>query len=107
VLLAIRTFVLGAGRERVGPVELAGYALGYVVFVLALSLVAIWVALKLFDRLTPGFVTDDEVRKGNVAAGLVMGGVIVIVGLFMQEGIAALTRNLVPEPALGELKVLR
>lgn len=101
-----RSFFL-AGREDLSIFQLAGYAICWVALVLALSLFAMWLALRLFDRLTPGIDELDEVRKGNTAVALLMAGVIAIVSVSMQEGISTLSHTLVPQTALGELKIMK
>ena len=101
-----RTFFL-AGREDLSLWQLAGYSLSWIVLVMALSLLAIWVALRLFDRLTPGVDELEEIRKGNVAVALLMAGVIAVVAVSTQEGISALSKTLVPKTPLGELKIMK
>jgi uncharacterized membrane protein YjfL (UPF0719 family) len=101
-----RSFFLH-GREDLSAAQLGLYGLCWVLLVLALSLFSMWLALRLFDRLTPGLDELDEVRKGNVAVAVLMAGVIAIVSVSMQEGISTLSRTLVPRTPLGELKMMR
>jgi uncharacterized membrane protein YjfL (UPF0719 family) len=101
-----RAFFL-AGREDLSLLQLAGYSICWVALVLALSLFSMWLALRLFDKLTPGIDELEEVRKGNTAVALLMAGVIAIVSVSMQEGISTLSHTLVPHTPLGELKIMR
>jgi uncharacterized membrane protein YjfL (UPF0719 family) len=101
-----RSFFL-AGREDLSLLQLAGYSICWVALVLALSLFSMWLALRLFDKLTPGIDELEEVRKGNTAVALLMAGVIAIVSVSMQEGISTLSHTLVPHTPLGELKIMR
>ena len=101
-----RSFFLH-GREDLSALQLAFYGLCWVALVLALSLFSMWLALRLFDKLTPGIDELEEVRKGNVAVAVLMAGVIAIVAVSMQEGISTLSRTLAPRTPLGELKIMR
>ncbi len=101
-----RSFFL-AGREDLSLFQLAGYAVCWVVLVLALSLFSMWLALRLFDKLTPGIDELEEIRKGNTAVAVLMAGVIAIVSVSMQEGISTLSHTLVPRTPLGELKIMK
>ena len=101
-----RSFFLN-GREDLSIVQLGGYAVCWIALVLALSLFAMWLALRLFGKLTPDIDELAEVRKGNVAVAVLMAGVIAIVSVSMQEGISTLSHTLVPRTPLGELKLMR
>jgi uncharacterized membrane protein YjfL (UPF0719 family) len=101
-----RSFFL-AGRQDLSLGQLALYSAAWLVLVLALSLLAMWVALRLFDKLTPGLDEVEEVRKGNVAVAILMAGVVAIVAVSVQQGISALSRTLVPRTPLGELRIMK
>jgi uncharacterized membrane protein YjfL (UPF0719 family) len=107
VVHVFRVYMMGSDQQGISLGALVAYAAFYIVFVFALALVTLWLAIRLFDRLTPGVDEFAEIRRGNVAVALMMAGVILVVTLFMQEGIAALSRGLVPETSLGELKIMR
>lgn len=43
--------------------------------------VSLGVVIKIFDIFTPGLNEVEELRKGNVAVGIVLGAVVVATGL--------------------------
>ncbi len=54
----------------------------YAIFGAALTIVFMAVAFRVFDWLTP-FDTHDELARGNVAVGIVVGSIFVGVGIAM------------------------
>ena len=54
----------------------------YAVLGVALAIVSMAVAFRVFNRLTP-FAAHDELAKGNVAVGIVVGSIFVAVGIAM------------------------
>ena len=59
---------------------IVGINLGYAVVGVALAILALRVAYRLIDRLTP-FETGEELRAGNISVGMVVAGIFVAVGL--------------------------
>jgi uncharacterized membrane protein YjfL (UPF0719 family) len=62
---------------------------------LALAMKAVQVAMSMFDKLTPGVDEWEEMKKGNVAIGLLMAAVIYSVANVIGSGVSALTAALV------------
>ena len=58
----------------------------YAILGAVLTIVFMAVAFRVFNRLTP-FDTHDELAKGNVAVGIVVGSIFVGVGVAMGLGI--------------------
>ena len=59
-----------------------------------LSVVVIYLALNIFDKLTKGIDEFEEIRKGNVAVALEMAGVIISTALIVQSGVLGITSSL-------------
>jgi len=81
------------------------YAL-YFVVVLALAVVGIGLAVRVFVRLTRDLDEMAEIRANNVAVALTVGAVIVVLALFLSQGVASLLSALVPYPALGSIEIM-
>jgi uncharacterized membrane protein YjfL (UPF0719 family) len=60
-----------------------------------LAIGAIYLALKVLDKLTKGIEEFEELKKGNVAVALEMAGVIIAVALVIQTGISGITTALI------------
>lgn len=90
------------------PWQLGLYALAHLGLAFSLLIVAVSFSLRLFGRLARGkMVLGRELERGNVAVGLILAGVVFVVSLYIGDGIHALAKALVPEPAVARLRVMR
>ena len=62
---------------------------------IVLAIAAIYLALNILDKLTKGVDEFEEIKKGNVAVALMMGGVIIAVAVIIQSGVLGITAALV------------
>jgi uncharacterized membrane protein YjfL (UPF0719 family) len=62
---------------------------------IVLAIAAIYLALNILDKLTKGVEEFEEIKKGNVAVALEMGGVIIAVAVIVQSGVIGITASLV------------
>jgi uncharacterized membrane protein YjfL (UPF0719 family) len=97
---------VGVTSEGHGIVKLAAYAVGHLFFGFLLAVGCVQFAMKFFSRLNNDINEIEQIQKGNLAVAVIMGSVIVIVALFMEEGVSALTKSLIPQPELGELRIM-
>ena len=61
---------------------------------IVLAVGAIYLALYILDKLTKGIEEFEEIKKGNVAVALMMGGVIIAVAVIIQSGVLGITAAL-------------
>jgi uncharacterized membrane protein YjfL (UPF0719 family) len=62
---------------------------------IVLAVGAIYLALYILDKLTKGVEEFEEIKKGNVAVALEMGGVIIAVAVIIQSGVIGITAALI------------
>jgi uncharacterized membrane protein YjfL (UPF0719 family) len=62
---------------------------------IVLAVGAIYLALNVLDKLTKGVDEFEEIKKGNVAVALMMGGVIIAVAVIIQSGVIGITAALI------------
>jgi uncharacterized membrane protein YjfL (UPF0719 family) len=62
---------------------------------IVLAVGAIYLALYVLDKLTKGVDEFSEIKKGNVAVALMMGGVIIAVAVIIQSGVIGITAALI------------
>jgi uncharacterized membrane protein YjfL (UPF0719 family) len=62
---------------------------------IVLAVCSIYLALILLDKLTKGVEEFEELKKGNVAVALEMGGVIIAVAWIIQSGVIGITAALI------------
>lgn len=72
---------------------------------LALAMKAVSIAFGMFDKITKGVDEWAELKKGNVAIGLLMAAVIYAIGHVISSGVTALTTSLM-NPSLSIAYVL-
>ncbi|MFH2204651.1 MAG: DUF350 domain-containing protein [Elusimicrobiota bacterium] len=85
---------------------MAGYAFGHLVFGFLLSVGCVQLAMKLFGWLNREIDENEQIASGNVSVAIIMSAVILIVSMFMQQGVGALTKSLIPQPKLGVLRMM-
>lgn len=57
---------------------------------LILAVVAIFLALNIFSKVTKGIDEQAELRSGNVAVAVLLSGFLIAVGLVITSGVAAI-----------------
>ncbi len=83
--------------------SIANLGLAFFIVVSTLSF-----SLRLFGRLT---ATKDsrpgkELFKGNVAVGVILSSFVLVVSLFVGEGVKAVTKALIPKPSVGRMMIM-
>lgn len=87
--------------------EVALIACGHIVLVFAVAIFTISLGLRIWGRLARGaMVWGAELKKGNVAVGIVLAGVVLVLASFMSEGVSHLTKSLIPQPSLGQVEIM-
>ena len=71
-----------------------GAAFVQLILGIVLAIAAIYLALNILDKLTKGVDEFEEIKKGNVAVALMMGGVIIAVAVIIQSGVLGITAAL-------------
>jgi uncharacterized membrane protein YjfL (UPF0719 family) len=94
--------LLYRGQEfRTGMLgRFAFYALVHVGVSLVVGALVIAVGAWIYNRLTRGVDEVAEVRKGNIAAALVLASVIVVMALVSAPGLRSMLDGLLPLPEL-------
>ncbi|MFA5077664.1 MAG: DUF350 domain-containing protein [Candidatus Micrarchaeia archaeon] len=58
---------------------------------LVVSMGAVYIALRTFDIFTKNLDEWKEMKKGNSAVGLLLGGIIISISLVLERGVSTLT----------------
>ncbi|GHG65581.1 hypothetical protein GCM10012319_06840 [Comamonas sp. KCTC 72670] len=69
---------------------------------LGVGVTVLGTGVLLFDRMTPGIDELEEVRKGNVAAALILSAILLVLALLTAPGLQAALNGLIPFPQLPE-----
>ena len=85
---------MSVGIFSVDGLVAIGVAILQLILGIVLAIAAIYLALKILDRLTKGVEEFEELKKGNVAVALEMAGVIIAVAVIIQSGVIGITTAL-------------
>jgi len=86
---------LNVGILSVDGLLAIGVAFIQLILGIVLAVGAIYLALNVLDKLTKGVDEFEEIKKGNVAVALMMGGVIIAVAVIIQSGVIGITAALI------------
>ena len=70
---------------------------------LIVALGSIYFSIKLLDRFTAKLEEWKELKKGNLAVGVFIGGFIVSMGIIIQTGVAGILRTATPGMSMNML----
>jgi len=89
--------------------KLAVYSLGNLTLAFVIVVFTLSFTLRLFGRLTRTKETRPglELHRGNVAVGVILSSVVLIVSLFVGKGISSLSKALLPRPNIGAMRIMR
>lgn len=106
---AIRIYVANPATRSVPAWQMALYtvlnlALAFVIVVMTLSF-----SLRLFGRLvrTEKMRAGKELEKGNIAVSVLLSAVVLIVSMFVGDGVQSITKSLTPRMAVGQMRIMR
>ena len=86
---------LSVGILSVDGLLAIGVAFIQLILGIVLAVGAIYLALYVLDKLTKGVDEFEEIKKGNIAVALMMGGVIIAVAVIIQSGVIGITAALI------------
>lgn len=88
---------------------LALYALGNLALAFVIVVFTMSFSLRVFGRLTRTKETrpGKELEKGNVAVGVILSSFVLIVSLFVGEGVSSISKALIPRPNVGRMRIMR
>lgn len=89
--------------------KLALHALGTLALAFFIVVSTLSFSLRLFGRLarTKDTRPGIELQKGNVAIGVILSGFVLVISMFVGEGVRSLTDALIPKPSVGRLRIMQ
>ena len=82
-------------------------SLGHLAASMMLAMMTVSFTLRLFGRMVKGWKPGEELKKGNMAVGILLSTVVLIAAIFVGEGVSSLSKALVPQPSIGRVQILR
>lgn len=84
--------------------QVLGLALGHLGLVFLVAVYTISLSLRFWGRLTSNVKNGEELKRGNFAVGIVLAGVVLVMAIFISDGISRLTKSLIPQPSMGHVE---
>lgn len=72
---------------------------------LGLAMSSVYLGLRMFDRMTEGIEEMDEIKKGNVAVGIMLATVVFAIANVVQRGVLNLTASVPLNMGVGAMAV--
>ncbi|HUR39702.1 MAG TPA: DUF350 domain-containing protein [Verrucomicrobiae bacterium] len=93
--------------EYVQGWQLVLLLLGHLGLVFITAVYTISLTLRFWGRMTKKLKLGEELKNGNMAVGVVLGGVVFVMALYVSDGISRLTKALIPQPSIGHVEFAR
>ena len=92
IFISVATIVAPGVIGLFVTLDIIGIVVGFVQLVLALALAvaAQYIALSVLGKMTKGLKEWEELKKGNVAVGLIMAAVVVAIAAVVSQGVSSL-----------------
>jgi len=94
------------GITGFGILKTIGFAAAYIAGAMVLAIAAVWAAVWCFMVLTRRMDELAEIKNNNVAVAILLAVVLVIIGLFLADGIDSFLKAVVPFPKVQEIEIL-
>jgi uncharacterized membrane protein YjfL (UPF0719 family) len=79
--------------------------LGHIVLGGVIGFTAIYLALQIFIWLTKDLDELQEIKKNNIAVGILLGIIIISIALLLQPGIVTVLDSLIPFPPVSMIDI--
>jgi len=92
IFISVATIVAPGAIGLFASLDVISIIMGFVqlVIALALAVAAQYVGLSFLGRLTKGFNEWDELKKGNVAVGIVMASIVIALAAVVSQGVGSI-----------------
>ena len=94
-------------NEMAGTLNLVFLGVAHFLMAFVLAVVTISGALRLFGRLGRRMHLGQQLHEGNIAVGILLAGVVVVVSAYMTEGVSSLAKSLLPQPTIGHISIMK
>jgi len=107
VVAMVRMHVSMPAERVLSNFQLVMLCLGHLVMAMFMALFTISFTLRLFGKLErPRMRPGEELKKGNVAVGLLLACVVIVASIYVGFGVSAVSKALVPQPSIGQVQIM-
>lgn len=97
---------LFAGIDFGTAATLVALSLLYAGLATVISVASMALGVRIFLRLPRRIEVMSEIAKNNVAVAIALGCVVLVMGLFLSQGVQSLLSALIPDPEFGRIQIL-
>jgi uncharacterized membrane protein YjfL (UPF0719 family) len=94
------------GLDLTRCLQTVGLSLLYVLLSFLIAVGCIGLSTRLFLRLTHDLNEMAEIRKNNIAVAITLGSVIIVVSLFISQGVQNVLSSIIPYPAVESIQIM-
>ena len=105
----IHLYLSSGLAEATNRGALALYAAGNLAFAFVIVVFTLSFSLRMFGKLarTRDTRPGQELERGNIAMGVILSSFVLIVSLFVGEGVSSISKALIPRPNVGRMQMMR
>lgn len=94
-------------HEAYSGLKMAAHGAAHLFLSFFFAVFTISLSLRLFGKLCSRMHFGNELKKGNVAVGILLAGVIFVICLFVKDGVGSLFKALLPQPSIGRVQIMK
>jgi uncharacterized membrane protein YjfL (UPF0719 family) len=87
--------------------QILAYGVTHIVMSFVITVLTMSFSLRFYGRLTRSLREGEELKKGNAAVGVMLGAFVLVVGMYVSEGLGSLSKSLIPQPNIGRVRVMK
>lgn len=107
VVSLFRMYMTSPIDSGLGPAHMALYGVTHIVMSFVITVLTMSFSLRFYGRLTRSLREGEELKRGNTAVGIMLGAFVLVVGMYVSEGLGALSKSLIPQPNIGRVRVMK
>jgi uncharacterized membrane protein YjfL (UPF0719 family) len=97
---------LFAGIDLATGATLIALSLLYISLATIISVASMALGIRIFLRLPRRVEVMAEIAKNNIAVAITLGSVVLVMGLFLSQGIQGLLSAIIPDPEFGRIQIM-
>lgn len=106
VINLTRLFFTNPEHHQMAGWMLIAHIIGHLLLVFIVAVFSISFSLRFYGRLTRGISEGAELKKGNAAVGVVLAAVVLVVAMYVSDGVSSLTKSLIPQADIGSVSTV-
>ena len=107
VVSLFRLYMTTPIRESAHYWQLPLIAIAHLLLAFFVAVLAISFSLRMFGKLTTRMKEGQELARGNVAVGVLLASVVLVISMYISDGVSSLSKALLPQPSIGRIQILK